>query len=71
MDTFYKALGSKQSVIKAATPDTDTFSRSNQSRPTLYKVSDASGKLEVTEVAKAPLKQSLLDENVKWEILIN
>eukprot|EP00118_Oscarella_pearsei_P028746 m.2821 g.2821 ORF g.2821 m.2821 type:complete len:815 (+) comp8926_c0_seq1:165-2609(+) len=65
VETFYKVLGSKESKIKVseATTDEDAFSRSNQARPVLYKVSDASGKLEVTEVSKAPLKQAMLDEN--------
>jgi hypothetical protein len=65
VDEFYKALGSKESKLNVAdaSPDEDTFDRKSQTRPTLYRVSDASGELEVKEVAKAPLKQDMLDTN--------
>ena len=66
VDEFYNALGSKESKLNVAdaSPDEDTFDRKSQARPTLYRVSDASGHLEVKEVAKAPLKQDMLDTNV-------
>ena len=57
--------------MAAASPDEDAFDRKSQSRPTLYRVSDASGQLEVKEVAKAPLKQEMLDTNVNTIILLD
>lgn len=49
--------------IKAATDDV-TFERKSKDLVKLYRVSDASGSLEITETGKYPLKREMLDSNV-------
>ena len=49
--------------IKDPTDDT-TFERVSKESVKLYRVSDASGSLEVTEVGNYPLSRELLDTNV-------
>lgn len=55
--------------ITDATDDT-TFERVSKEKVKLYRVSDASGSLEITEVGSYPLSRDLLDTNVSyWYIL--
>ena len=49
--------------IKDATDDA-TFERVSKDSVKLYRVSDASGSLEITEVGSYPLSRDLLDTNV-------
>ena len=49
--------------IQPATDDL-TFERKSGESVKLYRVSDASGEMEVTEVGKYPLKRELLDSKV-------
>ena len=49
--------------ITDATDDT-TFERTSKDAVKLYRVSDASGSLEITEVGSYPLSRDLLDSNV-------
>ncbi|PVD37825.1 hypothetical protein C0Q70_00427 [Pomacea canaliculata] len=61
---FFKALGSTGDIPLAADGGDDTeFERVEQDTVTLYRVSDASGKLEVSEVGQKPLKREHLDSN--------
>ena len=60
MDTI--AGGTLQDIREAT--DDDTFERKSRDAVTLYRVSDASGTLEITEVGKFPLKREMLDSNV-------
>lgn len=48
--------------IKDATDD-DTFERKSRDSVTLYRVSDASGSIEISQVGKYPLKRDMLDSN--------
>lgn len=49
--------------INDATDDT-TFERKSKESVKLYRVSDASGSLVISEVGSYPLKRELLDSNV-------
>ena len=49
--------------IRDATDDT-TFERKSKDLLKLYRVSDASGSLEMFEVGKHPLKREMLDSKV-------
>lgn len=54
--------------IQDATDDS-TFERTSKDLIKLYRVSDESGALEITEVGNYPLKREMLDTNVslqKW-----
>lgn len=58
------ALGPPAGIKDAAEAEEDeAFSRKHASNTKLYRVSDESGSLVVTEVAAKPLKQSMLDTN--------
>ena len=50
--------------IQDATDDV-TFERKSRETVTLYRVSDASGSLEITEAGKYPLKRDMLDSKVR------
>jgi hypothetical protein len=62
---FFQALGGKPSHIKSAEEGGDDagFERALLANTKLYKVSDASGKLQVSEIGTVPLKQTMLDTN--------
>nr|CBX24534.1 advillin protein [Paracentrotus lividus] len=58
------ALGPRGAVKpKPAQDDDERFSRKQASQTRLYKVSDESGSLVVTEICSAPLEQSMLNSN--------
>ncbi|KAK3760676.1 hypothetical protein RRG08_010649 [Elysia crispata] len=59
---FYKALGS-EGPIKTADEagDDHEYERKSQEETKLYRVSDASGQLQLTEVAQKPLKREHLE----------
>lgn len=61
-EEFWKALGGKGPVKSAEEGGEDAAHEKNITY-ILYRVSDASGKLEVTEVGRAPLTKDLLDTN--------
>ena len=50
--------------INDPTDDT-TFERTSKDSVKLYRVSDASGSLEITEAGSYPLSRDLLDSNVR------
>ena len=61
----------KMNAIAEGTPrditdptDDTTFERKSKDAVKLYRVSDASGSLEITEVGGYPLSRDLLDSNV-------
>lgn len=61
--TFFKELGSgsRSQVPSAPIADDDlSFETNQQSKVTLYQVSDASGKLQCQKVAEKPLQQSMM-----------
>ncbi|XP_068156937.1 gelsolin isoform X1 [Drosophila tropicalis] len=61
---FFDVLGSgtPDQVPEESTADEDAaFERTDAAAVTLYKVSDASGKLKVDTVAQKPLRQAMLD----------
>nr|KAG5697187.1 hypothetical protein BaRGS_002196 [Batillaria attramentaria] len=61
---FFKALGSKEEIKAADDGGDDTeYERVLAEAVKLYRVSDASGKLEVTEAGEKPLKREHLDSN--------
>lgn len=63
---FFEALGegSRDDVPDDTTSsDDETYERTEESLATLYKVSDATGSLQVTKVAQKPLTSNLLDPN--------
>ena len=66
-DEFVKTMNSAADGtprdIKEATDDT-TFERKSKDLVKLYRVSDESGALEITEVGSYPLKRDMLDTNV-------
>ena len=47
--------------------DDTTFERVSKESVKLYRVSDASGTLQISEVGNYPLKRELLDTNVSSE----
>ena len=55
--------------INDPTDDT-TFERKSKDVVKLYRVSDASGSLEITEVGGYPLSRDMLDSNVSDKILL-
>nr|WAQ15589.1 villin [Halisarca dujardinii] len=57
-----KAADGMKTDISPATDDA-TYERQSKEQLTLYKVSDASGELEVTEISHYPLKREMLDTN--------
>lgn len=66
-DEFVKTMNSVADGtprdIEEATDDT-TFERKSKDLVKLYRVSDESGALEITEVGSYPLKRDMLDTNV-------
>ncbi|XP_060516326.1 gelsolin-like [Cylas formicarius] len=65
-DDYFNALGggSREEVPEESAGGDDQQFETNEERiVTLYRVSDASGKLQVTPVGQRPLEASLLDEN--------
>lgn len=61
---FFDVLGSGSAdqVPEESTADEDSaFERTDAAAVTLYKVSDASGKLQVDTIAQKPLRQAMLD----------
>ncbi len=61
-DGFWKALGGKPAAIKTAEQGGDDEGKVNVPNA-LYRVSDATGKLEMTRVAEGKLEQKMLDKN--------
>uniref|UniRef100_U5ETK7 Putative gelsolin n=1 Tax=Corethrella appendiculata TaxID=1370023 RepID=U5ETK7_9DIPT len=62
-EIFFEVLesGSPDSVPDSSTsPDDDEFEKQNQREITLYKVSDATGSLQVTPISQKPLRQEFL-----------
>jgi hypothetical protein len=62
-EEFWKALGGK-GAVKSAEEGGEDAAAEKATSYVLYRVSDASGKLEVTEVGKTPLDKNLLDTYV-------
>ncbi|KAL8612457.1 hypothetical protein ACOMHN_058585 [Nucella lapillus] len=61
---FYKALGSREPIKAADDGGDDTeFERTSAEAVKLFRVSDESGSLEVTEVGEKPLKRDHLDSS--------
>ncbi|CAL1531571.1 unnamed protein product [Lymnaea stagnalis] len=61
---FFKALGSNGSIAKAGDVQADQeFEKSVQEETKLFRVSDASGQLEVTEVGCKTFTRATLDSN--------
>ncbi|XP_076464098.1 advillin-like [Babylonia areolata] len=61
---FFEALGSHEAIKAADDGGDDTdFERTSAEEIKLFRVSDASGSLEVTEVGEKPLKREHLDSN--------
>lgn len=63
---FFEALGegSRDEVPDDTTSDDDQdFEKNEENHVTLYKVSDATGSLQITKVAQKPLDVNLLDPN--------
>lgn len=61
---FFKSIGGTGKVKSAAEGGDDAgFERAKQADIKLYRVSDASGKMTMTEVGCAPLKREQLDTN--------
>ncbi|XP_017848746.1 gelsolin isoform X2 [Drosophila busckii] len=61
---FFEVLGSgaaDQVPEESTSEDDEAFERADAASVTLYKVSDASGKLQVDTVAQKPLRQAMLD----------
>ncbi|KAH8271488.1 hypothetical protein KR026_008752, partial [Drosophila bipectinata] len=61
---FFDVLGSGSAdqVPEESTADEDgAFERTDAAAVTLYKVSDASGKLQVDTIGQKPLTQAMLD----------
>ena len=56
------AEGTPKDIVDAT--DDTTFERTSRDKVKLYRVSDASGSLEITEVGTYPLSRDLLDSNV-------
>lgn len=66
MSKFFEVLGSgSPSDIpdESAGGDDEEFETSQEKVVTLYRVSDASGRMEVSKVSSKPLQQSVLDTN--------
>ena len=66
-DEFVKTMnaaadGTPRDIGEAT--DDSTFERSSKDLVKLYRVSDESGALEITEVGSYPLKRDMLDTNV-------
>jgi len=59
---FWKVLGDKSAVKSAAEGGEDDDHHALQP-PELFRISDASGKMEITSVARGKLERSMLDEN--------
>ena len=70
-DEFVKTMNSVADGtprdIGEATDDT-TFERKSKDLVKLYRVSDESGALEITEVGSYPLKRDMLDTNVRYNV---
>ena len=62
------AEGTPKEICDAT--DDATFERKSRDAVTLYRVSDASGSLEITEVGKCPLKREMLDSNVSDHMFV-
>jgi len=64
-EDFWQTLGGQRAKINAAIPDDSpsTASESDLCYYALFKVSNASGKLERTEISDRPLKRAMLDTN--------
>ncbi|RDD41012.1 Advillin [Trichoplax sp. H2] len=62
---FFKDLGSKDKVIKSADTagDDDAFDRKHQTNVTLHRLSDESGNIEINDIAAAPLKRNMLNND--------
>ncbi|XP_070570156.1 advillin-like isoform X2 [Ptychodera flava] len=61
---FLTVMGEKKPVAPASAGDDDSaFERNVQAQTKMYKVSDQSGSLVLTEIASRPLQQSFLDTN--------
>lgn len=63
---FFQILGGgsqSQVADESAGGDDEAFERNQETTTTLYRVSDAKGKLQIDTVASKPLQQSLLDTN--------
>lgn len=62
---FFNELGGKPAKLKSAAEGGDDagFERSKLENTKLYRVSDASGKLQVQEVGAVPLKREMLDSD--------
>ena len=60
---FWAELGGKPETIKSAVPDDDEGTGELLLTYSFYKVSNASGKLELTEISERPLKKDHLDTN--------
>lgn len=66
-EEFFKVLGSgsPSSVPEASTSEEDEeFERNDANAVTLYKVSDASGRLQVDTISIKPLRQDMLKTEV-------
>ncbi len=61
-DEFWNALGGRGAVKSAEEGGEDAAFEKNVNY-VLYRVSDASGSLQVTEVGRAPLSKDMLDTN--------
>lgn len=64
IDKFFEVLGSgspDQVPDESVGGDDDAFERNEERVVSLYKVSDANGKMEVQKVAEKPLKQEMLN----------
>lgn len=71
-DTFWKVFGGKENVKKVKSAEAggkdENFWRQNRQNITLYRVSDASGKLQVTKIHQGALNPKLLETNVGVKI---
>lgn len=66
IDKFFKALGEGSMIDipdENAGGDDEAFENGQEKAVTLYRISDASGKLKVEQVGQKPLLQSYLDTN--------
>lgn len=67
---FFEELGSgsPDDIPEVSGDDAEAEAAANR-QVTLYKVSDAEGEVEVTEVSQRPLKQGMLEQSVSHFLL--